>query len=200
MKVFLQTQVNQQHLDPDLFIAINTGLDILMRNNLIQFGDTYWLQLEGTAMGAPPSPAPPYATIAYGHHEQKFVPRHSNLLFYHRYIDDIIGIWLPDPDEQTNRRKWNSLCDDINGYHDLKWETEEPTTSVTFMDLALAIDNGAITTNLHEKELNLYLYMPPHSNHSNSLLTGLVSVRLCKNCFPNSTSFSKYPYCFESCN
>ena len=185
VKEFLQTQVNQQHLDHDRFIAINTGLEILMRNNLIQFGDTYWLQIEGTAMGAPP--APPYATITYGHHEHKFVPRHPNLLFYRRYIDDIIGIWLPDPDEQTNRLKWNSLCDDINGYHDLKWEIEEPTTSVTFMDLTLTVDNGAINTNLHEKDLNLYLYIPPHSNHSNSLLTGLVSgciyriFRLCSN-------------------
>ena len=41
-------------------------LILLMTTNVFQFGNTYWLQKVGTAMGAPP--APPWATIFFGIH------------------------------------------------------------------------------------------------------------------------------------
>eukprot|EP00804_Cyclotella_cryptica_P017997 CCRYP_008283-RA/>CCRYP_008283-RA protein AED:0.20 eAED:0.09 QI:0/0/0/1/0/0/2/0/126 len=49
--------------------------------------------LSRTGMGI--APAPPWATI-FALHEQHFVPKWSNhLIFYKRFIGDIIGIWLP---------------------------------------------------------------------------------------------------------
>ena len=42
------------------------ALRLLMTNNVSQFGDTYWLQKVGTAMGA--SPAPSWTTIFFGIH------------------------------------------------------------------------------------------------------------------------------------
>jgi hypothetical protein len=46
--------------------CIIDALELLMKYNLIKFDDTYWLHLQGTAMGAPPAPA--YATIYYAIH------------------------------------------------------------------------------------------------------------------------------------
>ena len=44
-------------------VVLMDALQLLMTNNVFQFGDTYWLQKVGTAMGAPP--APPWDTIFF---------------------------------------------------------------------------------------------------------------------------------------
>ena len=52
--------------------CIIEALDILMKNNIIQFDDLFFRQKNGTAMGAPP--APPYATIYFAIHKLNIVP------------------------------------------------------------------------------------------------------------------------------
>ena len=56
---------NRDHLTIPLAVLMD-ALRLLMTNNVFQFGDTFWLQKVGTAMGAPP--ATPWATIFFGIH------------------------------------------------------------------------------------------------------------------------------------
>ena len=73
------------------------ALHLLMTNNVFQFGDTFWLQKVGIAMGAPP--APPWTTIFFGIHEETVLAIFgARLQLYCRFIDDVLGIWLVDPD------------------------------------------------------------------------------------------------------
>ena len=147
--------------------AIMDALNIIMRNTIFQFGDTWWVQKSGTAMGAPP--APPYTTIYYGIHEQELLNKYRNELFiYKRFIDDIFGIWIP-----STTKRWQSFCSDLT-YGNLQWEVSPHSTKVDFMDLTIRICNNRIVTTLFEKELNLYLYLPPHSAHPPGVLHGLV--------------------------
>ena len=74
--------------------AVRAGLRLVMTMNIFTFGDLTLKQLNETAMGTPP--APPYATIYYRIHEEKFLPHHAQrVIFYRRFIDDVIGIWCP---------------------------------------------------------------------------------------------------------
>ena len=71
------------------------ALRLLMTNNALKFGDTYWLQKVGTAMGAPP--APPWAKIFFGIHEETLLAQLGDILqLYRRFIDNVLGVWLVD--------------------------------------------------------------------------------------------------------
>ncbi len=127
------------------------ALNIIMRHNVFQFGDTYWLQLTGTAMGTPPAPA--YATIYFAIHEMRCILDRFGkyLLFYKRYLDDVFGIWYC-PDAKTDKQEWAAFQHAMNSFGKLRWEFSERNTTVTFLDVTITIGtNRRIVTSLFEK-------------------------------------------------
>ena len=126
------------------------ALKIVMSHNVFQFGDTFWLQLTGTAMGTPPAPA--YATIYFAIHEMRriFDEYSQYLLFYKRYLDDIFGIWYcPDPIE--DERAWKSFQADMDAFGKLRWKFSERDTTATFLDMTIEFRNDGLTTTMFEK-------------------------------------------------
>ncbi len=106
IRQFLITNENDlpTNFPVQLFLSI---LETVMRNNIFSFGETYWIQEAGTAMGTPVACA--YATITFGHYENTIIlPEfQENLLYYRRYIDDVFGIWIPPRYNPT--RTWETL-------------------------------------------------------------------------------------------
>jgi hypothetical protein len=157
-------------IDNDINVSIlMEALTLVMTHNLFQFGDTYWIQLTGTAMGSPP--APMYATLYYAIHEYHLLQRYSSsLLFYRRYIDDVIGIWLPDVLNDF------STLQTTMSFGKLHWIVSPRATQVDFLDITITLTpSHGIETRLFEKALNLYLYLPPHSCHPSGVLKGLIT-------------------------
>ena len=159
--------------------ALIAVFKLVMLNNIFCFGDMTFKQMNGTAMGTPP--APPYATIYYGLHESKFLPQYQNhVVFYKHFIDDVLEVWLPHPNQKINSQLWEEFTASMNNYPRLTWEFNTPTNKVDFMDLTISITNGNISTSLFEKPLNLHLYIPPHSAHQSGLFPGIVHSTLCR--------------------
>ena len=153
--------------------ALTEALGIVMQNNVFVFGDTHWLQLIGTAMGTPP--APTYANLTYAIHENPIVKMYSrNLVCYKRYIDDIFGIWNHGTDRDLDDKNWLDFKAAIGSYAGLEWTFWDHLPSLDYIDIVISIKGSSIHTTLFEKELNLYLFIPPHSCHPPGLLTGLV--------------------------
>jgi hypothetical protein len=154
--------------------ALMEALQLIMTNNVFSFGDTYWLQLTGTAMGTPPAPS--YATIVYAIHEVTLLSQYeNNLFFYRRYIDDVFGIWVPDLSISSteNDTIWSSFCTAMN-HNRLQWVVNERSLQVDFLDITITIQpDRCISTKLYEKALNLYLYIPPHSAHPPGVIQAL---------------------------
>eukprot|EP00956_Cyclotella_meneghiniana_P030319 scaffold75832_cov39-Cyclotella_meneghiniana.AAC.5 len=127
--------------------ALIEGLNLVLRNNIFRFGDTYWRQISETAMGTPP--APPYATIFYALYEKELVPRwKKHVFFYKRFIDDVIAFWTAHEDPVQNDILWKEFEADMNKWHGLKWVCTKPSHSVNFMDLTISVVNGRIETKL----------------------------------------------------
>ena len=154
--------------------TVRAGLHLIMTMNIFTFGELTLKQLNGTAMGTPP--APPYATIYYGIHEEKFLPHHSRrVIYYRRFIDNVIGIWCPNKNPQLDALEWNEFKHKMNAFPGLTWELSERSKTVDFMDMTNTINNSnKIETTLFGKRLNLHLYIPPHSAHPPGLLPGIV--------------------------
>ncbi len=166
--------------------ALMEALEIVFRNSLINFGDTYWHQISRTGMGI--SPAPSWATIFFALHKRTLLPHwKNNLLFYRRFIDDIFGIWLMDDCPTHNDELWASFKTQMQQWHGLSWDFSPLSQSYTFMDLTISIAANKITTTIYKKPQNLYLYIPPSSAHPKGILRGLVTgsvlrfYRLCTN-------------------
>jgi hypothetical protein len=89
--------------------TILNALEIIMRCWYFRFGDSFFHQEDGTAMGAPPAPS--FAMLYYGVHEQfTLLPTfQDNLAYYGRYSDNGLGIWICDPDPEIDSLCWDSF-------------------------------------------------------------------------------------------
>jgi hypothetical protein len=102
-----------------------TGLRIIMKNNVFTFGNRFWLQLNGTAMGT--SCACAYATIYYSFHEETVLLHNPHVRFYARLIDDAI-IVLSNP--RTNYAPFVEQMNDFGPPHTM---TQMGTRTLWFL-------------------------------------------------------------------
>eukprot|EP00804_Cyclotella_cryptica_P019829 CCRYP_017024-RA/>CCRYP_017024-RA protein AED:0.09 eAED:0.09 QI:0/-1/0/1/-1/1/1/0/144 len=105
-----------QHYDAQTLIE---ALEIVFQNKILQFGGTYLRQISGTGMGI--APAPPWATIYYAIHDNRVLPKwRSEVLFYRRFIDNIIGIWICDHCPNRNHAFWTQFQHDMQQWYELE--------------------------------------------------------------------------------
>ena len=88
-----------------------------MTRNIFQFGNSYWKQRNGTAMGT--SCAVNYAFLYVGLLEiQELLTDFKDWMpFYARFIDDGIGIWLTN--KPGSMKAWSEFRKRINNWEQL---------------------------------------------------------------------------------
>ena len=144
-------------------------LNLVMKNNVFRFGDLWFHQRCGTAMGT--ITAVKYATLYYALHEEELIiPKYQDqMLYFRRYIDDIFIIW-----DGKGKYSWEELNNDLK-FGILNWKMAKPEYSVDFLDLTISIDKkGFIQTRTFEKKLNLHLYLPANSCHPPGVALSLI--------------------------
>ena len=162
------TEFTKDHNIPTNYII--KLLNLVMKNNIFQFGNTWWKQNTGTAMGTPCACI--YATLFFAYYEQKVIlPKYkNNILFYVRMIDDILIVWKP-----TTDTTFDNFANDLNKQTKLNWDTNKLSTTTDFLDLTIQIDKrGNIHTKTYQKPMNLFLYIPHNSAHPPGMTTSLI--------------------------
>ena len=165
----------KQH-EKDLPSDFNTelillGIKYLMKNNVFSFGDRYFLQKNGTAMGT--NVACMYATIYYSYHEENNLLHLSYIKFYRRLIDDAFIIV---EDTADIHQKISADMDNFGPVGKrLTWKTDEPKEAVDFLDLTITImEDGTIQTRTFQKENNPHLYRTPFSSQPKIIIKAFI--------------------------
>ena len=170
-KTLLQWLINIEYNDlpPELLVE---AIKIIMSNNYFQFGDTYWKQISGVAMGTPT--ACMLATVYYGIYENTvLIPKYkANIQNLKQFIDDMLAIFIIKTAENIER--WEEFKKDLP-YGKLTWTVDPPSKVVNFLDLTIQVyHTGLITTKTFQKKMNLYLYIPPYSAHPSGLFKSII--------------------------
>lgn len=149
----------------------------VLRNNIFQFGkNTYWKQLLGTAMGTPV--AVTFSCIYIGELEcqlfDNFMYNNQlSFIYYRRYLDDIIALHYNNDNATTLHNIFNSIEPSI------QLKITHQGNHVEFMDMQVSLvttnmNTLQLATSIYQKPANSYQYIPPFSNHRQSVLKNTI--------------------------
>ncbi|XP_075459935.1 protein Hook homolog 3 isoform X2 [Ascaphus truei] len=152
-------------------LFILESIHFILTHNYFLFEDDFHLQICGTAMGT--RFAPSYANLFMGHWEESHVWQNillgAGLVYYGRFIDDIIIIWDGEESEL-----FDILSSFSNNSFGLKFTFDINNLSTVFLDLALSIDTDLnIITTTHFKSVSVNSYVHASSNHHKHWLNNI---------------------------
>ncbi len=157
--------------------AVEEAMNIVMKNNRMQFGDLIFLQTCGVAMGM--SPTPTIANLyAMTYERDHIIPLiGSYLMYYNRFINDGFAVWLHDNDPTTGVNNWDNFKNICNAMGS-SWTFKSPPPQLIFMDTTIRIMGERLVTTIYTKPMALYQYISPNSCHPPGILTGLIFVSI----------------------
>ncbi|XP_060579543.1 uncharacterized protein LOC132736432 [Ruditapes philippinarum] len=162
---YLRQGNNNSRLSSDEIVKL---LKLILENNYFKFGDDYFLQKMGTAMGSPVAPA--YAALFMGKFEEEFL-KDSQLKpsLWLRFLDDIFMLW------DHSLEELNTFIDKINNVHpSIKFTHTISQQSVSFLDVQVSKGKSyELQTNVYVKETNNHQYLDYTSCHPKRCKDGI---------------------------
>lgn len=161
---------NDTHLD--MIMQLMTWV---LKNNYFKFGNQWYLQLQGTAMGTPL--AVPFACLFVAHIEY-LIWSQSNVLkpalLYRRYIDDIFYMAQSREDAELFFEKFNNVLPTIRC-----GSITIDNHSGIFLDIEIYKGKRFQLENIldfrtYQKVQNRYLYLAPNSFHRRDIFKSTI--------------------------
>lgn len=139
-------------------LLVTEALKIVLTSNIFNYAEHLFKQLQGTAMGT--HCAPTYATIVLVTVEQSSKISYADILFFRRFIDDLIIV----------ARNALALTRFLKEYQSVRQEfalTTDFGPSINFMNLTITVVKYArhLEIRPYSKKFNKFLYLPFSSHH-----------------------------------
>ncbi|CAM4845825.1 unnamed protein product [Rotaria magnacalcarata] len=162
---------NQTHVKGMTINAIESLARIVLTDNVFIYGNKYYRQVKGGAIGSPFTLT--LANIFIWHWEQKLVEKQkaSNEL-YSRYIDDI---FLTSNDSIESL---HDMLENANKYHLNIKLTHEIGSCVSFLDVQINNQDGNIITSVYHKEASEPYIVPFKSDHPRHIFENIITTAL----------------------
>ena len=153
---------------------------LVLNKNYFRFGNNYYKQIRGTAMGT--RMAPSYANLCMGKLEETFMASQPlQPLCWYRFIDDIFMLWI------HGEVALSQFLDRLNDQFTIKFTWEISDRQVTFLDVEVYLEHGNLRTDVHIKPTNKQQYLhnsschPPHVKRSLPHSLAVRGHRICSN-------------------
>ena len=167
----------EQSVDPDHTKLIMDLLSFVMRHSYLTFKGQTFHQIDGTAMGT--AAAPIYANIVVYQWEKQTVHEFteaSSLYLYRRFLDDIFA-YIRACDVDRFMTRMNQL------HPKLVFEFASHESEAAFLDLSIFKGDrfhrdGRFDLRVHQKKMNLYLYIPYLSFHTDAAKRSFIQTEL----------------------
>jgi len=142
-------------MDPALASLVRSSLLIVLKNNFFQFRDTFWLQINGTAMGT--HCGPDYANLFLAALEDRL--SQLQIIFFKRFLDDLILLARNRAAAARFFKEYGSLFKTINLEVVI-------ANSIDFLDLTVTkCGDRRLNFRLYSKPFNKFGYLPFSSAH-----------------------------------
>lgn len=184
IKQFLEEQCVTSALQ-DLLMAL---LEFVMQNAYLSFDGRVYHQIDGTAMGT--AVAPTYANIIVYVLERVVIAEFgTSLALYRRFLDDVFA-YIDGSKAARFMQRMNEL------HPKLVFEFATHPTEAAFLDLhihkgARFCSRGIFDLRVHQKKMNLYLYIPFSSFHTDAAKKSFIQTELMRY-IRNSSSQDDY--------
>ncbi|QRV95264.1 hypothetical protein RhiJN_23282 [Ceratobasidium sp. AG-Ba] len=137
--------------------VFNDLFDIANDNLIFRFQDKFYRQLKGLAMGVASSPD--IANLYGAYFKEQFIPTEKRILFYRRYIDDVLAIVEADDHEEALK-----ICSGIkfNGC-EIVWSANSDFS--VFLDMFIFVKDDRVHYRVYKKGQNNQERIPWASHH-----------------------------------
>ena len=151
-------------------LVLSNLLRLILQCNTSKFGERFFRQIKGTAMGTPM--AVNFSNVFMGRFERRMLQDYERI--YDRkptawlcYIDDVLFLW--DGDEISLKhfiQFCNRYANNNNMKSNIKFKSHYSKTHVTFLDTKVKFKDGKLVTELYTKPIASFQYLHRTSYHS----------------------------------